>query len=109
MMRGEGTRRSCEPRRPTGVRGHRESCWSEDGKEIIVVMKQSQPTTVVSPEVVERRQREARERAWAVIERIGERNADKDPDEVLRDVTEAVEEVRQELYEEKRRAAADRR
>ncbi len=72
-------------------------------------MKQSQPTTVVSPEVVERRQREARERAWAVIERIGERNADKDPDEVLRDVTEAVEEVRQELYEEKRRAAADRR
>lgn len=53
--------------------------------------------------------REARERAWAIIEQIGERNADKDPDEVLRDVTEVVEEVRRELYDEERRTAPDRR
>ncbi len=43
-----------------------------------------------------------RERFWRAIERIGERNADKDPDEVLRDVTELVEEVRQERYERER-------
>jgi hypothetical protein len=52
-----------------------------------------------SPETEERAQRELRERAWAVIERIGERNADKDPDEELAFITEVVEEVRQERYE----------
>jgi hypothetical protein len=41
---------------------------------------------------------EARERFWKAVEEIGERNADKDPDEVLRVVTEVVEEVRQERY-----------
>ena len=39
------------------------------------------------------------ERFWTAVEEIGERNADKDPDEVLRVVTEVVEEVRQERYE----------
>ncbi len=51
---------------------------------------------------------EIRERFWRAIERIGARNADKDPDEVLRDVTEVVEEVRQERYERERRAKSSR-
>jgi hypothetical protein len=48
---------------------------------------------------VEQRQAENRERFWKVVEEIGQRNADKDPDEVMRLVTEVVEEVRQEQYE----------
>lgn len=39
------------------------------------------------------------EKAWAVIDKIRARNADKDPDEVYRDVTRVVEEVRQEMYD----------
>ena len=48
---------------------------------------------------VEQRQAEIRERFWKAVQEIGERNADKDPDEVMRLVTEVVEEVRQERYE----------
>ena len=43
------------------------------------------------------------ERLRETIERIGERNADKDPDEVMRFVTAVVEEVRQEHHERTRR------
>jgi prevent-host-death family protein len=37
-----------------------------------------------------------KERAWEVVREIRERNADQDPDEIYRDVTRAVEEVRRE-------------
>ena len=47
---------------------------------------------------------EALERFREVAERIGARNADKDPGEVMRIVTEVVEEVRQEHYERRQRA-----
>ena len=57
---------------------------------------------------VEELQAENRERFWKVIQKIGERNADKDPDEVLRIVTEVVEEVRQERYEREQCAARSR-
>ncbi len=50
-------------------------------------------------ERVEQRQAENRKRFWKVVEEIRARNADKDPDEVMRVVTEVVEEVRQERYE----------
>ncbi len=49
-------------------------------------------------------QEEIRERFWQAVERIGERNADEDPDETLRFVTEVVEEVRQEQHERTVRA-----
>ena len=48
-------------------------------------------------------------RFWAAVDRIRERNADKDPDEVCRDVTEVVEEVRQERYERELAAVKRRR
>lgn len=67
---------------------------------------------VVSPETcqrVEQRRDEIRERFWRAVERIGERNADKDPDEVMRNVTEVVEEVRQERYGRERCAQGGRR
>jgi hypothetical protein len=43
------------------------------------------------------------QRFWQAVDRIRERNADKDPDAVLHDVTAVVEEVRQEHYERARR------
>jgi PHD/YefM family antitoxin component YafN of YafNO toxin-antitoxin module len=58
---------------------------------------------MISPDEYERFRREQLERDWAVIQQVQERNADKDPDEVLRDVTAVVEEVRQELYDERQR------
>jgi hypothetical protein len=55
--------------------------------------------------VVSRQERDAIfARFWRTVDEIRARNADKDPDEVLRDVTEVVEEVRQEQYERKLRA-----
>lgn len=50
-------------------------------------------------ERVARRQAEDRQRFWEIVEDIRARNADKDPDEIYQDVTEVVEEVRQERYE----------
>lgn len=47
-------------------------------------------------ELLETEKQQCRERMWEAIERIGERNADKDPDEVLADVTAVVAEVRRE-------------
>ncbi len=38
------------------------------------------------------------------VKRLQERNADKDPDEVYRDITAMVEEVRQERYEREQAA-----
>jgi hypothetical protein len=50
--------------------------------------------------VVSKQEREAiRARFWKAVEELWALNADKDPDEVLRDVTEAVEEVRRERRE----------
>lgn len=72
-------------------------------QEPIVVERQGKPVAVViSLEEYEqyRRYKElAKERFFQVVDRIQERNADKDPDEVYRDVTVAVEEVRQEAYD----------
>lgn len=50
-------------------------------------------------------EQESRDRFWQAVERIRERNKDKDPDEVLAFVTQVVEEVRQERYEREQREA----
>ena len=76
----------------------REAVIIEDGGKPVMV--------VITPEDYERlRQADERARLWAAIEAVGQRNADLDPDEVLRDVTETVDAVRQELYEERHLAA----
>lgn len=54
------------------------------------------------------RQAEDKERFWQLIQEIGERNADQDPDEVMGVVTEIVEEVRQERYEREQTAKRGR-
>ena len=51
------------------------------------------------PEQFEAYQKAAKERLFAIVEKIQSRNAYHSEEEVLRDVTEAVEEVRQERYD----------
>lgn len=73
-------------------------------KEPVIVQKKGKTVAVIiSPEEYERYQRERDARAWAAMDALGERNADKDPDEVLAEVTVIVEEVRQERYEQQSR------
>jgi hypothetical protein len=75
--------------------------------------KQGNTIVEIEPELDEQlRAEKERQRAedWAIIDQIGERNKHLDPDEVLRNVTEVVEEVRQELYErEQQKCPANRR
>jgi prevent-host-death family protein len=73
-------------------------------KNPVLVEKRGRPVAaVISPEDFDWLRRE-KEKVFAVIDRIQARSADRDPDEVLREVTAEVEEVRQSLYEKRRRA-----
>ncbi len=64
-------------------------------REPVIVEKNGRPfAVVICPEDFERLQQECKE-AFEVIDRIRERNAEADPDEVLKDVTAEVEAVRQ--------------
>lgn len=71
----------------------------------VIIEKKGKPfAVVISPGQFEGLERWI-ERAWETVDRISARNADKDPDEVLRDVTRLVEEVRAQMDEEERQAA----
>ena len=73
-------------------------------KEPVIVERKGKPFAVmISPEQYESL-RTGLERAWSTVDKVRERNADKDPDEVLKDVTTVVEEVRQEMYDTEKRA-----
>ena len=73
-------------------------------KRPVVVMANNNPqAAIISLEMLEKfNQLEEEQKLWAAIDRIQARNADKDPNEVLKDVTETVEEVRRELYEKEK-------
>jgi hypothetical protein len=62
--------------------------------------------TTVNTSDAEEEMAQLRLRARIAVERIGELNRDKDPDQVYMDVTAVVEEVRQEQYEAEQRAKA---
>jgi prevent-host-death family protein len=68
----------------------------ESHEAVVVEQNGEAIAVVISPEDFAKLQRSAEEGWWASIQRVQDRNADKDPDEVLRDVTELVEEVRRE-------------
>ncbi|HET8628786.1 MAG TPA: type II toxin-antitoxin system prevent-host-death family antitoxin [Thermomicrobiales bacterium] len=71
--------------------------------EPVIAEKRGKPAAVfISPEEFVRYRQQMVERAWATIECLQERNADKDPEEVLRDVTAEVEAVRQGMYDAQR-------
>ena len=72
------------------------------GRTRVIVEKSGIPVAAISSaQVLERFK--ALEAEWearfSVLDRIRAKNADQDPDEVLRDVTAAVEAVRQEAYD----------
>ena len=70
------------------------------GGNPVIVEKKGRPFAVmISPEDFERFQKIAKEQFFDTVREIHQANKDADPDEVLRDVTEAVEAVRQEAYE----------
>lgn len=72
-------------------------------KQPVIVERKGRPfAVVISPEQFEAMERE-QQQAWSVVDRIRERNLDKDPDEVLRDVTAEVEAVRQERYDKRKK------
>ena len=70
------------------------------GEEIVTIEKNGKPYAVIMiPEQYEAYQKAAKERLFAIIEEIQARNANRSEEEVMRDVTKAVEEVRQERYD----------
>jgi len=69
------------------------------GGDPVIVEKKGRPFTVlISPEDFERFQQVAKEQFFETAREIQQANQDADPQEVLRDVTEAVVAVRQEEY-----------
>lgn len=67
--------------------------------EAVVVEKKGKAVAVVINPATYQALTEAAARDWVVIEEMQARNADRDPDAVLADVTAAVEEVRAERHE----------
>lgn len=78
-----------------------------------MVEKQDNPAAVTTEsegcELSQQERQRRLDRFWETVERIGERNKDWDPDDVLAEVTAVVEEIRQEQYEREQRAAKERR
>jgi prevent-host-death family protein len=71
------------------------------GGEIVTIEKKGKPyAVIVSPEQYEAFQKEARKRFGAIIQRIQSRNTMFSDAEIMKDVTEEVEAVRQNRYEE---------
>ncbi len=72
------------------------------GQEPVIVERKGRPVAVlISPEQWQQYQEQARSRLFEAIDQLQERNCDADPEEVERDVTEAVEEVRRARYEQR--------
>ena len=77
-------------------------------KEPVLVERNGRPFAVmISPEQYETMRKEI-ERAWTTLDRVQAVNADKDPDAVLRDVTAAVEAVREENYGQRKKTPQSR-
>jgi len=70
---------------------------SKQETRVIVEENGQTMAALVSPDDLERLKRlDARDDAWRVVDEIRARNRDKDPDEVERDIAEAIEEMRAE-------------
>jgi prevent-host-death family protein len=70
------------------------------GNEPVIVERKGKPVAVViSPEQYERYEHQVDQRFRDAVDELRRRNADKDPDADIRDVTEVVEEVRRDQYE----------
>jgi len=70
------------------------------GEEVITVEKKGKAyAVIISPAQYEAFQKAAKEKLFAVVDTVQARNTHYTEDEVMKDVSETVEEVRQELYE----------
>ncbi len=70
------------------------------GKEPIIVEKKGRPfAVVINPEEYARYRKAAKERFFETVDMIQADSKDKNPDDVLKDVTSVVEIVRQERYD----------
>lgn len=70
--------------------------------EPTIVERQGKPVVaIINAEQFEQFQQQQKQELFQAIREIQERNKDADPEEVYRDVTEAVEEVRQEAYDKR--------
>jgi prevent-host-death family protein len=75
----------------------------------VVIERAGKPMAVVIPaaryEAMERRRKEAGERMWAMIQEVHERNKDVPPEEIEREIEEAIAEVRRRKREEEAKNA----
>jgi len=70
------------------------------GKEIITIEKKGKPyAVIISAEEYKKYKEASRKAFFATVTKIQAKNANKNMDEVMKDVTEATEEVRQQMYE----------
>ena len=69
------------------------------GEEIVTVEKKGKPYAVImSPEEYAKYKEIAKKALMATVAKIQAKNVNVNEDEVIKDVTQAVEEVRQEMY-----------
>ncbi|HLZ21986.1 MAG TPA: type II toxin-antitoxin system Phd/YefM family antitoxin [Ktedonobacterales bacterium] len=70
------------------------------GKEPIIVERKGKPMAVlISPEQYERYEQQVMERLGQVVDELRQHNANADPEELQRDIDEALTEVRRERHE----------
>jgi prevent-host-death family protein len=71
------------------------------GEDIVTVEKKGKPyAVIISPKQYETYQKAAKEKLFALSEKMQSRNTEYSKEEVMQDVTEAVEAVRQERYDQ---------
>lgn len=69
------------------------------GKEPVIIDKKGRPyAVVINPDDYNRYRKAAKERFFETVDTIQADNKNEDPDQVLKDVTKAVKQVRQERY-----------
>lgn len=74
----------------------------DDDDTVVVEADGTMLAAVISPAEYERYREYVRQRAVEAVDRMRARNAGKDPEDVMRDVTEIVDEVRRERRERRR-------
>lgn len=73
------------------------------GKEPIIVEKKGRPfAVVINPQEYARYRKAAKERFFETVDMIQADSNDKNPDDVLQDVTSIVETVRQDHYDKRK-------
>jgi prevent-host-death family protein len=74
------------------------------GQEPVIVERKGRPMAVlISPEQWQHYQDQVRSRFFDAVDQLQALNCDADPEQVERDVAEAVEEVRRERHERRQR------